>query len=257
MNCNPSRAALSAFALVCALALPNFARAQNALTEEGLFVAVANPITSEVVQHIKNQVEPRQNTPPGPHHRFRLQSRRQGRGQHQFRRLLRTRGRDPQASRERYYGRIRARFRHRPYRAARARLQRDRDEQGGETRPDRDRWGSPARRLQAHRLSDGDQRSRAAMGRHSQDVRRQRRSRRRRAQARRRDLVRRSEQSAGSRADRRQAGRRSRRSPARWPCTPRIKRARSASAASCSKRERGPNSPRSTTSRPPVPRKTS
>jgi len=64
VNCNPSRAALSAFALVCALALPNFARAQNALTEEGLFVAVANPITSEVVQHIKNQVEPRQNTRP-------------------------------------------------------------------------------------------------------------------------------------------------------------------------------------------------
>ena len=38
--------------------------AQNALTEEGLFVAVANPITSEVVQRIKNQVEPRQNSRP-------------------------------------------------------------------------------------------------------------------------------------------------------------------------------------------------
>ncbi len=38
--------------------------AQNGITEEGLFVAVANPITSEVVQRIKNQVEPRQNTRP-------------------------------------------------------------------------------------------------------------------------------------------------------------------------------------------------
>src|SRR6266540_4842660 len=40
------------------------ALAQNAITEEGLFVAVANPITSEVVQRIKNQVEPRQNSRP-------------------------------------------------------------------------------------------------------------------------------------------------------------------------------------------------
>jgi membrane-bound serine protease (ClpP class) len=40
------------------------ALAQNALTEEGLFVAVGNPITSEVVQRIRNQVEPRQNTRP-------------------------------------------------------------------------------------------------------------------------------------------------------------------------------------------------
>ena len=38
--------------------------AQNGITEEGLFVAVANPITTEVVQRIKNQVEPRQNTRP-------------------------------------------------------------------------------------------------------------------------------------------------------------------------------------------------
>jgi membrane-bound serine protease (ClpP class) len=38
--------------------------AQNALTEEGLFVSVASPITSEVVQRIRNQVEPRQNTRP-------------------------------------------------------------------------------------------------------------------------------------------------------------------------------------------------
>lgn len=54
----------SALALLGAFCFASPARAQNALTEEGLFVAVANPITSEVVQHIKNQVEPRQNTRP-------------------------------------------------------------------------------------------------------------------------------------------------------------------------------------------------
>lgn len=43
-------------------ASPSFA--QNLVTEEGLFVAVANPITSEVVQRIRNQVEPRQNSKP-------------------------------------------------------------------------------------------------------------------------------------------------------------------------------------------------
>jgi len=53
-----------ALALSCLILSACPALAQNALTEEGLFVAVANPITSEVVQRIKNQVEPRQNTRP-------------------------------------------------------------------------------------------------------------------------------------------------------------------------------------------------
>jgi membrane-bound serine protease (ClpP class) len=52
------------FACLAMLAAGGSALAQNAVAEEGLFVAVGNPITSEVVQRIRNQVEPRQNSKP-------------------------------------------------------------------------------------------------------------------------------------------------------------------------------------------------
>jgi membrane-bound serine protease (ClpP class) len=52
------------FALLALLGTVTPTLAQNAVAEEGLFVAVANPITSEVVQRIRNQVEPRQNSRP-------------------------------------------------------------------------------------------------------------------------------------------------------------------------------------------------
>jgi membrane-bound ClpP family serine protease len=53
--------AIAAAAVLCA-AGPLLA--QNAIAQDGLFVAVPNPITSEVVQRIRNQVEPRQNSKP-------------------------------------------------------------------------------------------------------------------------------------------------------------------------------------------------
>jgi len=53
-----------AYALAAILFVGGSAFAQNAVTEEGLFVAVGNPITSEVVQRVRNQVEPRQNARP-------------------------------------------------------------------------------------------------------------------------------------------------------------------------------------------------
>jgi len=58
----PHRTFALTLAVILGAASP--ALAQNAIAEEGLFVAVANPITSEVVQRIRNQVEPRQNSRP-------------------------------------------------------------------------------------------------------------------------------------------------------------------------------------------------
>jgi membrane-bound ClpP family serine protease len=63
--CYPSRfGTLAAIAVLVAFSTPAALFAQNAITEEGLLVAVGNPISSEVVQRIRNQVEPRQNSRP-------------------------------------------------------------------------------------------------------------------------------------------------------------------------------------------------
>lgn len=65
----PVRLSLLAAVAAAAGLLPAPARSQNAdavRTTEGMFVAVPSPITSEVVQRVKNQVEARTNSPTRP-----------------------------------------------------------------------------------------------------------------------------------------------------------------------------------------------
>src|SRR4051794_31011262 len=62
--CSADRFMNACAALTLTLVLVTDSFGQNAITEDGIFVSVPNPVTSEAVQRVKNQIAPRQNTRP-------------------------------------------------------------------------------------------------------------------------------------------------------------------------------------------------